>query len=256
MSIDTRVELTRTKNINPIRTPFRERETTETTGLKSTRGFIGTIGAGLSKIIPPVMSLSVSGSYSHSRETSSTSTTKKYSSRITQRDERGRVSWGYSVDDPNEREGGLQLLDSNLPTVEFMFLGNVEEAAPPPPPPTHYIEIASCWSLSDSQAESGMPSWFQFQGAHKSTPYYNICQVLALEIPSDLEKSSSYMADLDIGPPCDYVTSRLQLSGQKVKRQGSLKVVSGMYACGGSSAAGISAIAGESSLHSRLEVIY
>lgn len=247
VTVDTRVELTRTSNISPIQTPFGDKETLETTGSKTGRGFTGSVAAGFSNLVPPFTSLTISGKASGTTETSSTSTVKKYSSRITRSVGRGRVSWGFSVDDPYEREAGLELEQSSLPRVDFLFLGG-DKSTPPPLPPTHYIEIASCWSMTETQDESGMPSWLNFWGSRNISPYQNICQVLALEIPADLEEWSPYMAAQDIvgGPPCDEVTSRLMLTGeQQVQLQGSLKVISGVVGSGNSGAAGISAITGE-----------
>ena len=81
---------------------------------------------------------------SQTNETSSSAEVKKFTSRITQFDRRGVVLWGFSIDDPYERERGVGLNEDTLPSVEFEFLG---DGAPPPPPELFRVEVTSCWSL-------------------------------------------------------------------------------------------------------------
>ena len=149
---------------------------------------------------------------SRTNETSSSAEVKKFTSRITQFDRRGVVLWGFSIDDPYERERGVGLNEDTLPSVEFEFLG---DGAPPPPPELFRIEVTSCWSLI-SGSKRRAPSWFSQPGRPKAPSHSVLCQVVVLEIPTRrLSESSEYVATLDVG-----LVEQID-----VKLPGSLKVI-------------------------------
>lgn len=218
VAIDTKHTCTTTTVKRPLRTPARDNQATETTGSKA--AMMGT----LSGTFGGILRSSLTASGSRTRETSSSSTVKKYSSEITQTDEHGLVWWGFSVDDPNERKRGIEIRDGHLPSVDFEFLGD-DDVPPPPPPSTHCVEVASYWSLSESRNQS----WLRFGQVQKEPPYYNVCQIVAMEIPSDFSKRSEYIAMQNVGsnlPGADH---------QQVLRRGNVKVTPGVLIVGGSS---------------------
>jgi hypothetical protein len=130
-------------------------------------------------------------------ETSSGSEQKQFTSRITEDGTRGVAWWGFNIDDPFEREGGIRLHDETLPSAKFEFRGNTKAPAPSLPEFVH-AEVASYWSILTGGDHD--VSWLDtiLKRAPTAGLYSNLCQVVVLKIPSQLSESSFYCATLHI----------------------------------------------------------
>ncbi|KAF8804803.1 hypothetical protein BYT27DRAFT_7051545, partial [Phlegmacium glaucopus] len=189
VEIDIKDKYTEIDVLQPFKTLAFNQETKEITANKVTMG--GTV-AGLVAVIP-----TASFTGSRSKEASSSTECTKYHSRITEEHSRGVVSWGFYVDDRNERQTGIGFGRYRaLPSANVRFHGT-EDVGSPPPPPKHFdVLVKSCWSLispgGDSHTISGWLSWFK--GLAPGTPasevplYSNLCQLVILELPSDLSQ--------------------------------------------------------------------
>ena len=198
VEIDTKDENTKIDVLQPLKTPAFDQETKEITANKVAIGgtVAGSIGLGSS--FQPTPTVSFSGT--RSKEASSSTESKKHHSRITEEYSDGVVSWGFSVDDVNERQAGIGFgRHRSLPSVDFEFCG-AEDVGPPPPPPERFeVLVTSCWSLispDENYTTSGWFSWFKGlspgTAASKVPLYSNLCQVVILEVPSDLPQESLY----------------------------------------------------------------
>ena len=119
----------------------------------------------------------------------------KHHSRITEDYSDGVVSWGFCVDDTRERETGIRFgAHRALPSVNFKFYGMSDSVPPPPPPKRLDVLVKSCWSLIPRADCSRDAAWVSLsKGLFPRLPacevpsYSNFCQVVILEVPSDLE---------------------------------------------------------------------
>jgi hypothetical protein len=206
VAINTTRELTEIKVKKPFSTRAADKEIKETNGSKNVFG--ATMGGSLAGIFGGKFT----GTWN--KETSWTGEVKKFNSRITKFSSRGFVSWGFSIDDPHERERGILLDEEILPSVEFEFLG---DDVPSAPPEFLRVEVKSCWSLI-SNAKGWVPNWLNQLGEPMSnSPSHSVlCQVVVLEIPTcELLEPSKYVATLDM-KAIDQV---------EVKLPGSIKVI-------------------------------
>jgi hypothetical protein len=203
VAINTTRELTEIKVQKPLSTRGVDKETKEINGNKNT--LAATIGGSLAG----TFGAKLAGTWT--KETSWSGEVKKFNSRITEFDSRGFVSWGFSIDDPHQRERGILLEEDILPSVGFEFLG---DDVPPPPPESLRVEVKSCWSLV-SNAKGWVPNWLG-PSASKAPSYSVLCQVVVLDIPTrELLEPSKYVATLDV-KAIDQVD---------VKLPGSIKVI-------------------------------
>jgi len=140
----------------------------------------------------------LTGSGTRTSENSAGSEKKRYASRITQQTKYGVVFWGFHVDDPYNQEGGVNMPDANLPAVSFEFLGDSDIAAPPPE--FIDVEISSCWSLLPKAGNEN--NWLPdfVSRLSQTASYSNLCQMVALSIPSNLPKQADYRATLNVYP--------------------------------------------------------
>ena len=82
--------------------------------------------------------------------TSPSTESKKHHFRITEDYSDGVVSWGFCVDDTNERQTGITSRFGAycaLPSVNFKFYGMSDSGPPPSPPKRLDVLVKSCWSL-------------------------------------------------------------------------------------------------------------
>ena len=133
----------------PLRSTALDRGIKETLAGKITRG--GTIGAALGGIFG-VTTATLTGTATRTSETSSSSERKRFSSKVAEQGMLGVAWWEFNIDDPYEREGGIEMSTKTLPSVEFEFLGESDTLTPPP---EHVnIEVASYWSINTSHQEA------------------------------------------------------------------------------------------------------
>jgi hypothetical protein len=135
--------------------------------------------------------VTVSASASRTTE-QSTSTEKTLNiSRIIQTAIGSRSSWAFHIADPFEQEVGLPLPPEMLPFVHLEFWGETQA----PPPKYLDIEISSYWSVLGPR---GRNTWWSLPTS--SPTFSNLCKIITLSLPSDLQGSHFYDADLLVWP--------------------------------------------------------
>ncbi|KIK05379.1 hypothetical protein K443DRAFT_91432 [Laccaria amethystina LaAM-08-1] len=196
VEIKTKEELTKFTNIRPTSTRAVDSEMKVTEGNKQT--LVATLGStfGISSLKPTAL-FSISGT--KGKESSSTKEFKVFNSRIIQKDYNGAIWWEFIVDDPNQQQQGLDLQElGTLPCVSCTFVGSSDNAPPPPAPDLFGVEVMSCWSLisSESNSLSLLASWLALGSSEVKppTPYSNLCQIMLLDLPSQLPEDSFYQA--------------------------------------------------------------
>ena len=194
--INTREKITKFKNIKPPSTRAVDSESKVVEGNKQT--LATTLGStfGISSLKPTAL-FSISGT--KGKESSSTKELKVFNSRIIQKDYNGATWWEFIVDDPNQQQQGLDLQElGTLPSVICTFMGSSDCAPPPPAPDLFGVEVMSCWSLISlkSGPHSFLASWLALGSSEVKppTPYSNLCQILLLDLPSQLSEDSYYKA--------------------------------------------------------------
>jgi hypothetical protein len=130
---------------------------------------------------------------SESRTAEQSTDTKKTLniSRIIQTDIGPVNSWAFHIADPFEQEAGLPLPPEKLPFVHIRFHGETRA----PPPKYLDVEISTYWSLLSPHGGS---SWLSLQSTGPA--YSNLCKIITLNLPSDLQGSHIYDADLLVWP--------------------------------------------------------
>jgi len=77
-------------------------------------------------------------------------------------------------------------------------VGSSDGAPPPPAPDLFGVEVMSCWSLIPSNRNplSLLASWLALGSSEVKppTPYSNLCQIMLLDLPSQLPEESYYQA--------------------------------------------------------------
>jgi len=140
-----------------------------------------------------VTTATLTGTAMRTSEAASSSEQKRFNSRITEQSMLGLAWWGFNIDDPHEREEGIEMSNETLPSAEFEFLGNSD--APSSLPEHLNIEVASYWSIITSSGHD--LTWLKTLLASK-TGYSNLCQVVTMAVPSNLSKRSTYKATLHV----------------------------------------------------------
>ncbi|KIK04994.1 hypothetical protein K443DRAFT_91988 [Laccaria amethystina LaAM-08-1] len=194
--INTREKFTKFKNIKPASTRAVDSESKVVEGNKHT--LVATLGStfGISSLKPTAL-FSISGT--KGKESSSTKELKVFNSRIIQKDYNGATWWEFTVDDPNQQQQGLDLEElGTLPCVSCTFVGSSDGTPPPSAPDLFGVEVMSCWSLISlkSNPHSLLASWLALRSPEVKppTPYSNLCQIMLLDLPSQLPEDSYYKA--------------------------------------------------------------
>jgi len=142
----------------------------------------------------------------------STSTEKTVNvSRIIQTDIGSVTSWAFHIADPFEQEAGLTLSPEKLPFACFKFQGKM----PAPPPQCLNIVISTYWS---SLSPCGGSPWMCSDGAPS---FSNLCKIITLDVPSDLQGSHIYYADFLVWPKLPNLNPTMCAPGDQV--QGSVR---------------------------------
>jgi hypothetical protein len=113
-------------------------------------------------------------------------------SRITQFEDEGVAWWGFQIDDEYDSEHGVELLNSNLPSMDFEYRGATHLNLPE----CIEVEVAAYWSTPRPL------TWFGAVSPKDVPPYFNLCQVVIVKIPRNLTKSCDFVVRevADIGP--------------------------------------------------------
>jgi len=180
--INTREKLTKFKKIKPASTRAFDSKSKVVEGNKQTLAATAAFTGGINGLKPTALG-SISGT--GAKESSSTKEVQVFNSGIIWKAYNGAISWDFTVDDPNQQQHGVVLHElGTLPCVSCIFVGSSDDVPPPPAPDLFGIEVMSCWSLIPSKSISVKPP----------TPYSNLCQIMKLDLPSQLLKSSYYNA--------------------------------------------------------------
>ena len=137
---------------------------------------------------------------SRTTQTSGTTKKKQYMSQINKQVLYGVVHWGFKIDDESDRKGGIKILGANLPHASFKFYSSPTPVLLYPASPRLIdVEITSYWSLvsPEKQGLEWITNIFS-QSRTNTVGYFNICQAIALKIPSNLTKPSNYNATLRV----------------------------------------------------------
>jgi hypothetical protein len=192
--IDTGHLTTKINVKHPRKTSDEKREVT-VTGTKEVSWMAGGGPSGsasqafipTTKLPASIGSFLFSLSLSWTQKDASTTAKTQILSRITQFQDQGVTSWGFLVDDPYDCEHGIELLDSDLLSVDFEYLG-VRNQGPQKLPEYMEVEVAAYWSLPVSATWSFLETTSQ----HNVPPYFNLCQVVVLKIPRNMMESLNH----------------------------------------------------------------
>jgi hypothetical protein len=106
----------------------------------------------------------------------------------------GVVSGEFYVDGANERQIGIGFEDPA--SVIFKFHG-MSDDEPPPLPPHFDIEVTSYWSLTSPRqphADYSTNLGWPFLPASEAPRHSTLCQVIKLEVPSELSQDTLHMS--------------------------------------------------------------
>ncbi len=109
-------------------------------------------------------------------------------SRIMYTNIRGVTHWTYHLVDRFEQDSGLALSPEKLPFAHITFGGH--EATPPPPSAYVNVEISTCWTIL---SPPGGSAW---SGSGNKPKFSNLCKIISLDLPKDLQGSHLYIANL------------------------------------------------------------
>ena len=220
--MNTREEFTTIDNIKPASTPEPERKVVE--GDKEIHSNAYGATGGIAGYNP---SASVSVSRTDTKESSSAQESKVLSLKIMQKNHDGAFWWEFNVNDHYQRQQGVDMQESNLPCVSCTFEAR-SDALSSLAPDLFSVEVMSCWSLIPLEGNH-IPLLWPALGSSEvkpPTPYSNLCQIMLLDLPSQLSKNShgravaeakpfSWMAfDVKCPSPCKF-TSDINFSSSK-----------------------------------------
>lgn len=140
------------------------------------------------------MSPEVSGT--HTNQNTSGSERTRNTSGISQQNMGGVIWWSFSVDDLKAQWEGTEITnEKDLPAVEFEFVG--VDDIPASPPDTTEVEVLSYWSILSGENTGNR---LKKALALKMGSYSNICQIIAMHIPSNLTTRCVYVASQNVYP--------------------------------------------------------
>ncbi len=184
--IDAKEKYAHITQIRPVSTSKYNPESKVSSGSKKAWSILGSATLSFPK---PQGTIGASGSQTGEKSTAIEKTSLV--SRIIQRDIGPTISWSFHIADPFDQDTGLTLSSEKLPRAHFEF-----RAKNPAPPPKYLtLEISTYWSLLSAHATSS--AWL----SSEDTPSFsNLCQVVTLDLPSDLQGFHKYNADLLVWP--------------------------------------------------------
>ena len=200
--INTREAHTTFDNIKPASTPATGSESKVVEGNKQTDSTAFGAAVGTSAFKPTAL---LSFVKTKAKEFSSTKEHKVFDSGIIQKDHNGAIWWEFRVDDSNQQQHGLDLQElGTLPCVSCTFEGSSGDTQPSPVPDLFGVEVMSCWSLisSESNLLSLLASWPTPGSSEvkQPTPYSNLCQIMLMDLPSQLLEGSFYKDVAEVPP--------------------------------------------------------
>ena len=185
------------KAIQPRQTSASDGEIKSISGSRTSWAHTGSASIAASFPRLALQATTVAGS-SRTIETCGTTEKKQYMSQINEQVLYGVVRWGFKIDDESDRKGGIKILGAKLPHASFEFYSSPLLLYPWSPRFID-VEVTSYWSLI-SPAKQGL-EWITNMFSQSQTNgivYSNICQAIALKIPSNLTKRSNYKATVRV----------------------------------------------------------
>ena len=153
----------------------------------------------------PQATIGASASQTGEQSTSTENTVNV--SRIIQTDIGPVTSWAFHIADPFEQEAGLTLSPEKLPFACFKF----QRETPAPLPKCLNIEISTYWSFLSPHG--GSP-WMRSDGAPS---FSNLCKIITLDVPSDLQGSHIYDADFLVWPKLSNLNPTMCAPGDQLQ---------------------------------------
>jgi hypothetical protein len=175
--------------IKPLQTLANEKSRKVVVGKKSTRGISATMGANISPS-PSKFQVTAAATGGYTGEASSSVEDVVNALQVNLYQRFNRVSWKFDFDDPALKEDGIKIVDDMLPTADY------RDATSPRFSRIIGVEITSHWSVI-SPNKQRIP-WLNGSSEPLQTAprYSNICQSVALKIPSNLTEAAVYKAEL------------------------------------------------------------
>jgi hypothetical protein len=194
VTIDSRQKNAKPTNLKPQRTlAFKKgtKVTAESQTMKTKSGGISATLGPSPKVMLAATSTQAMGL--------TTGTERKQYTRITQQRMHGIIWWGFYIDDPYEREAGIDLKmpDDLLPVASLKFK-HCNDPEKPSVPNCIDLEITSSWTIisHDTQDHTWLKKMI-LRGS-EGPSYSNFCHMIALMVPSNLAKHCDYKATLQV----------------------------------------------------------
>ncbi|KAJ7584855.1 hypothetical protein C8J56DRAFT_136292 [Mycena floridula] len=103
----------------------------------------------------------------------------------------GRINWRIPLNDANQMGVTYELPQDRLPWVDYQMLQNT------PIPPAVFVEVGSYWKVGQSTQDEW---WTAFLQSSRPTRFQNICHILLLRLPSQLETNVEYLTTISQRP--------------------------------------------------------
>jgi hypothetical protein len=126
-------------------------------------------------------------------------------SRIIFTNMRGLTRWIYHLIDRFEQNSGLVLSPATLPFARIMFFGH--NANPPPPSAYLNVEISTYWTVIPPP---GGILWGGLSSSGNKPRFSNLCKIITLDLPKDLQGSHRYMVNLTVQLDTDSIISTVK----------------------------------------------
>jgi hypothetical protein len=177
----------------PERSRFSEREVLITVSGKATetKAGSGAIGATTTGF-----NIGASGTYTRAAEEGTSSAIKYVIAKITKQAQLGFVWWGFDIVDTNLQQGGTVFEETERPTATFTFHPDADNHTVIPKEID--VEITTYWSIVPTVVPSLTTGWLHkiVTDGSSVAQYSHLCQMTALNIPTDLKQDSAHAAVL------------------------------------------------------------
>jgi len=178
--------------IKPLQTLTNDKTRKVVVGAKSTRSILGSIATTVS-LLPTKIQAAFTATASQTGETSTSAEQMENTFQINPQTHLSRASCAFNINDPSHKKNGTQMTEDILPTIDFEFF---QDAKSPRASRIIDVEIKSHWSAI-SPNRQGFPWLGEGSEPLQTAPRYsNLCQSVALKIPSNLAERAKYKAEL------------------------------------------------------------
>jgi len=159
-------------------------------GEKSAWSILGSIAATIS---PTKLQAAFTATGGQTGETSTSVEQVENTFQVNPQTHLSRASCAFNINDPSHKKNGTQMTDDMLPMVDFEFF---QDAVSPCASRIIDVEIMSHWSAISPSRQGFL--WLNASSEPLQTAprYSNLCQSVALKIPSNLMERAKYKAEL------------------------------------------------------------